>query len=241
MRVGVFRPADERMERAKELLRDEGYEVLRDPLLEPRSTGLTPLLADYVVFTSLTGVVISVDAEVDFSESVVCAIGPRTRDALEERGVEVGVVPDEYTSRGLVEALRGRVRGERVEVARSDHGSRDLLVGLNDAGAFVHETVLYELERPEGGGTATVEALVSGNLDAVLFTSSLTVEHLLDAAGKEGVEDEMIDALGDVVVGAIGEPTRRTAEMFGVDVDFLPEQQTFESMVQGLEEFGETG
>lgn len=237
MRVAVFRPDDERMDRAEELLRESGHEVLRDALLEPRSTGETPLDADYVVFTSLTGVLISVDAEVDFGDTVVCAIGPRTRDALKERGVEVGVLPNEYTSEGLVEALRDRVRGRRVEVARSDHGSQELLVGLNDAGAFVHETVLYELMRPEGGGIEAVKALRDGDLDAVLFTSSLTVEHLLDAAGEQGLEDEVLAALQDVVVGAIGEPTRRTAEMFGVDVDYLPEQQTFESLVRGLEEF----
>lgn len=239
MRVAVFRPADERMDRAEELLREEGHDVLRDPLLEPRSTGRTPLEADYMVFTSLTGVVISVDAEVDFGDTVVCAIGPRTRDALEERGVEVGVLPDEYTSEGLVEALRGEVRGRRVEVARSDHGSQELLVGLNDADAFVHETVLYELMRPEGAGERTVEALADGSLDAVLFTSSLTVEHLLDAAGEAGLEDQVLEALRDVAVGAIGEPTRRTAEMFGVSVNFLPEQQTFESLVRGLEDYRE--
>ncbi|MDY7082837.1 MAG: uroporphyrinogen-III synthase [Halobacteria archaeon] len=232
MRVAIFRPSGERERRSVELLESEGFDVVSDPLLEPGVTGARPLAgAGYIIFTSVTGVDIAVDNGFE-TDATVCAIGPKTRDALENKGVEVGVVPDDYTSLGLVKTLEDEVRGEKVEVARSDHGAPELLEGLNDAGAFVHETVLYELARPAEGGKKTVEGLLAGDIDAVLFTSSLTVEHLLEAAGDE--RNEVVNALSSAVVGTIGEPTRETAESHGIQVDFVPDEETFETLVEEL-------
>lgn len=208
-------------------------EPLSDPLLEVHSTGAEPRSdADFVVLTSVTGARVAADVLRE-TEAIVCAIGPKTAEALRERGVDVGVVPDEYTSAGIVEALAGTVEGARVEVARSDHGSDELLDGLNDAGAYAHETVLYELVRPEGGGKRTARALRDGSLDAVLFTSSLTVEHLVEALDEEGVGRAALD---DTLVCAIGEPTRRTAESQGVNVDTVAQEETFESLVEAAAE-----
>ncbi|XGI82817.1 uroporphyrinogen-III synthase [Halorutilales archaeon Cl-col2-1] len=236
LRVAIFRPSGRREDESVELLEGMGHEVLSDPLLEPRATSEAPLAsADFTVFTSVTGVDLalsSLDPE-DLESTHVCAIGPKTCDALEERGVEVSVVPDEYTSTGLVECLGDEVEEKKVEVARSDHGSQKLIDGLNDKGAFVHETVLYKLVRPEGGGDETVEGVLDGEVDAVLFTSSLTVEHLVEASGDKS--ESFIEKLNDgVFVGAIGEPTRETAESVGIDVDYVPEEETFESLADGV-------
>jgi uroporphyrinogen-III synthase len=228
--VGFFRPADEREKRAVEEARELGLEPVSDPLLETFPTGAVPRAdADYVVLTSVTGVGIATEDGRDaLKEAVVCAIGPKTADALEKEGVEVGVVPDEYTSSGLVDSLSRRVGGARVEVARSDHGSAELLDGLREAGAYVHETVLYEIRRPDGGGKKTARALRDGSLDAIAFTSSLTVEHLLEALNEEGIGTESLE---QVEVYAIGEPTRETAESFGIEVDGVPDEETFEALL----------
>jgi len=232
-KVAFFRPADEREERALEAVRDAGMEPLSDPLLETVPTNATPRTdADYVVLTSVTGVELAAET-VRGTDAVVCAVGPKTADALRDENVDVEVVPSEYTSAGLVDALAEGVEGGRVEVARSDHGSDELLDGLNDAGAYVHETVLYEIRCPEGGGEATAKALANRTLDAALFTSSLTVEHLVEALEETGVD---VDALDDTVVGVIGEPTRRTAEACGVVVDYVADEATFDSLVRGLRE-----
>jgi len=232
-RVAFFRPDDHRAERAVETVRAHGMEPLSDPLLEKGETGEKPRAdADYVVLTSVSGVEIAGESVGD-SEAVVCAIGPKTAAALRDEGVEVGVVPEKYTSGGLVEELDGRVGGARVEVARSDHGSDELLEGLNGAGAYVHETVLYELRRPAGGGERTARALREGELDAVLFTSSLTVEHLVEALGEAGLG---ADALDDVLVCVIGAPTRETAESLGVEVDVVAQEATFESLAESASE-----
>ncbi|WP_135807177.1 uroporphyrinogen-III synthase [Halorussus marinus] len=229
VRVAVFRPDDERLDDAVELLDSLGADPVADPMLEVRPTGASPEPGEYVVLTSKTGVELAAEAGWEPGDAAVCAIGSSTADALREHGYEVDVVPDEYTSAGLVAALEDRVDGARVEVARSDHGSAVLTEGLAEAGADVHETVLYRLVRPEGSGESAALA-ADGDLDAALFTSSLTVEHLLDAAAERGVREAAVAGLNDAVVGAIGPPTRETAEAAGIEVDVVPEAADFEAL-----------
>lgn len=234
VRVAVFRPDDERLAEAEALLDSLGADPVLDPMLAVRPTGETPRDGDYVVLTSKTGVELAADAgwEPDSAagiETTVVAIGESTADALREAGYDVDLVPDEYSSVGLVEALEDEVEGARVEVARSDHGSAVLTEGLAAAGANVNETVLYELVRPEGSGESVALA-AEGALDAAIFTSSLTVAHFLEAAEERGVREDAIRGLNDAVVGAIGEPTRETAESEGIEVDVVPEVADFEKL-----------
>ncbi|RDI71779.1 uroporphyrinogen-III synthase [Halopelagius longus] len=230
VRVAVFRPDDDRLADAVELLDSLGASPVPDPMLEVEPTQATPEAAEYVVLTSKTGVELLADAGWSPGDSTLCCIGAATADAARDAGWTVDRVPEEYTSAGLVEHLREEVAGATVEVARSDHGSDVLLDGLREAGAEVHETVLYRLVRPEGAGQSTVMA-AGGELDGVCFSSSLTVENFLDAAAERGVREEAIEGLNDAVVGAIGPPTRETAESLGIDVDVVPDAADFEELV----------
>lgn len=228
--VAVFRPDDERLADAVELIDSLGATPIPDPMLSVKSTGAVPREdADYVVLTSKTGAELVADSGWEPGEATVCAIGPKTAAAVREAGYGVDIVPDEYTSSGLVATLSDRIDGARVEVARSDHGSPVLLDGLEAAGAYVHETILYRLVRPEESG-ASAERSASGELDAACFTSSLTVEHFLEAAAERGLREEAIAGLEDATVGVIGEPTRGTAAERGIDIDVVASEATFDAL-----------
>jgi uroporphyrinogen-III synthase len=229
LRVAVFRPDDERTEDAVALLESLGADPVPDPMLAVDPTGRAPRSgADYVILTSKTGVELAAEAGWDPGDATVCAIGDATANALCETGYAVDLVPEEYSSAGLVEALEDEVEGDTVEVARSDHGSPVLTDGLADAGAEVTETVLYRLVRPDEAGESV--ELAAGELDAAVFTSSLTVEHFLDIADERGVRDEAVAGLDDAVVGAIGEPTAATAAELGIEVDVVPDTADFETL-----------
>jgi uroporphyrinogen-III synthase len=227
VRVAVFRPDDDRLAAAVELLDSLGATPVPDPMLAVEPTGAVPDEAAYVVLTSRTGAELLADAGWTPDGATLVCIGPATADAARAAEWTVDLVPEEYSSAGLVDLLGERVAGERVAVARSDHGSDVLLDGLRDAGAEVDETVLYRLVRPEGSGQSTVMA-AGGELDGVCFTSSLTVENFLAAAAERGVREEAVAGLADAVVGAIGAPTRTTAEAEGIDVDVVPDRADFE-------------
>ena len=229
--VAVFRPDDDRLRGAVALLESLGCEPVADPMLAVEPTGAHPRTdAEFTVLTSKTGVELVDEADwVPTGE--LCAIGASTARALRDHGYGVDRVPETYSSAGLVDALRDAVEGARVEVARSDHGSAVLLDGLNDVGAYVHETVLYRLARPAGAGESC-ERAARGELDGALFSSSLTVEHFVGAAADRGVREEAVTGLNDAVVGAIGRPTADRAAELGVEVDVVPDNADFEALAR---------
>ncbi len=236
VRVALFRPDDERLTEGVSLLESLGATAVPDPMLEVRPTGEQPRTdADYVVFTSKTGVELAADATWSPDTATVCAIGDRTATALRHAGYPVDLVPDEFTSEGLVAALAPDADGKHVEIARSAHGRSALVEGLERAGATVHETILYELGRPRKSGHST-ELAAAGRLDGVLFSSSRTVEHFLEAADERGIHDQAVAGLADAVVGVIGEPTRETAEAHGIAVDVVPDTARFDALARAVVE-----
>lgn len=230
-RVALFRPDDQRLVRGARTLESLGVTPVADPMLAVERTSATPREdAALAVLTSHTGVDIASEAGWQ-PGGRVAAIGERTADRLRAAGYAVDVVPVEYSSAGLVATLAGEVDGECVEVARSDHGRAELLDGLRAAGAYVHETILYRLVRPDGGGHSVALA-ARGGLDAVLFTSSLTVEHFFAVAEERDLAEAAREGLADAVVGAIGEPTSESAADADIDADVVPETATFEALAR---------
>nr|WP_255470244.1 uroporphyrinogen-III synthase [Halorhabdus sp. CUG00001] len=230
-RVAVFRPDDERMRDAIEFLESLGVEPIADSMLAVEPTGALPREdADVVIFTSKTGAELVAGAWTP-GDATVAAIGDPTATALEAAGIGVDVVPEEFSSAGLVDALADRIDGRRVEVARSDHGSDVLPDGLWECGAFVHETVLYRLVRPPDAGNA-VEMAARGELAGALFTSSLTVEHFFAIAGERDRHSAVLEGLSGAVVGAIGQPTRETAGDHGLDDVVVPDTADFEALAR---------
>lgn len=229
--VAVFRPADERLEQARTHLDSLGVDPLADPMLEIVPTGELPREdAEYTILTSKTGV--DLVSGTDWRPAgTLCAIGEATAAELREAGYAVDIVPETYTSSGLVERLESEVDGQRVEIARSDHGSPVLLDGLEAAGGYLHETILYRLVRPEGAGVST-EYAARGDLTGALFSSSLTVENFVAAAEERGLREAALAGLDEAVVGVIGEPTGETATALGIEVDVIPDQATFDALAE---------
>ncbi|MFB6311723.1 MAG: uroporphyrinogen-III synthase [Salinirussus sp.] len=232
--VAVFRPDDGRLAAAVETVKSLGGRPMPDAMLSVEPTDAIPRTdADVVILTSSTGARLVSEMDWQPGDSRLAAIGETTADTLREAGYSVDLVPDEYSSAGLVAALRESVDGARIEVARSDHGSAVLLDGLEAGGAYIHETVLYRLERPTDAG-ASVEAAAAGDLDAALFTSSLTVEHFLTVADERDCRASAIDGLSDATVGAIGTPTADTAREAGITVDVVPDVADFEQLARAV-------
>ncbi|MFQ6116868.1 MAG: uroporphyrinogen-III synthase [Candidatus Bipolaricaulia bacterium] len=231
--AAIFRPQAYE-ESSKKLLEDLGFRVISRPLIEVRPTGMRPRTdADFIVFTSANGAKLALDGvgPEELSRAKICAIGPRTAQVLQAKEIEVDLIPEEYSSKGLVRAMAPLVSGKRVEVARSSAGSAVLLEGLNEAGAFVHETVIYTLECLKVEGSVIQGILEEA--DAFLFTSPLTAQNFLDRAPDQA---EAVRILNEKFVGAIGRPTQARLEYRGVEVDLVPAEATFERLARELKE-----
>ncbi len=193
---------------------------------------------DYVVFTSANGVeftLLKLDEPEEFIEQLnkthVVAIGPMTENALLKNGIHVSIVPESYSSQGLVEHISG-IEGAVIEIARSSHGAPELVEGLKKKGAIVHETQVYQIISPrDERHAALMKRALAGEVDIFAFTSSMMVRNFMALADEMGVKDEIIRVLNEKTVAAIGKPTADTLSGFGVRVKVMPEQYTFEELL----------
>ncbi len=230
--VAIFRP-ESRLAESRRVLEDLGFEVIEQPLLVPKNRGKGPRVdCDFTLFTSRTGVSFALDNvnPDELRASTICAIGPKTAEALTELGVDVDVVPEEFSSRGLVDSLKDRVNGKKVEVARSSEGTEKLINGLNAAGAYVHETKLYSLKFPK------LSQPLDGKIaeaDVFLFTSSLMVHHLLELSEDQ---DFVKRILNDGLVGALGRPTEEALTDLGIRTDLTASKAKFSVLARETKE-----
>ena len=160
----------------------------------------------------------------------VCAIGPGTAAAMEARGLHAAYVPDRYVAEGLLDGLTARLApGDRVLLPRAE-GARGVLVdGLRSVGAVVEEVSIYRAVPPPDLAARARCALESG-VDAVTFTSSSTVRHLVAAL------DGGAAALDGVVVACIGPVTAATACEAGLQVDVVAREYAAPGLVTALRE-----
>lgn len=229
-----------------EQLRDVGAQPVEHPtirLCPPSDSGpLAAALADlgsydWAVFTSQNAVDAFFDA-LDASGgdarrlggTKIAAVGPKTAKALARRGLRADLVPTQYRGDAAADALvaaagaSSRVLLPRAKVAREVLPER-----LRAAGHEVDVVPVYENRPPTAEGLAALRAELEAGVDVVTFTSSSTVDNLIDALG-----DDAQRLLDGVTIASIGPITTATAEGRGLHVDVSATRYTTKGLVEAL-------
>ncbi len=192
-----------------------------------------------IVFTSVNGVEAflkrlqhhGLDLRALPREAKVAAIGPATAERIEQAGLRVDVVPEEYRAEALIEALDAHpLAGERVLIPRAKVAREVLPEKLREAGAEVVVLPAYEsVPSSEGKGEVSLR-LQSGEIDCVTFTASSTVENFAEAFGAE----EAARLLLETRVVCIGPITAATARKHGVRVDAEAKEYTIPGLIEAV-------
>lgn len=241
--------AEGRTDAFSRLLREAGAEPIAAPtirILPPSDAaplaGAAANLAsyDWVVFTSRNAVDAIFDALAlrgggleSFGPAKLCAVGPRTAEALRRRGARVDLEPERGHRDALAEALLAAIREPsraRVLFPRSSIAPATLAEALRGRGVRVDDVVAYENHPPSPEQAEALRALFRDRgIDAIGFTSSSTVENLLAALGEEAHE-----LLSSVTIAAIGPSTAATAKRKNLDVTVEAARHTTEGLVAAL-------
>ena len=113
----------------------------------------------------------------------------------------------------------------RAEVAREV-----LPDSLRDAGAEVDVVPAYQNLPPEPREVERIQSLVDpAESDAILFTSSSTVQNLFDVLGEDAAQ-----RLNALDLFSIGPVTTQTAERLGLRIAETSAEQTIESLVAAV-------
>jgi uroporphyrinogen-III synthase len=160
----------------------------------------------------------------------IAAIGPATRKAMEQHGVRVDVVPQEYVAESVVRSLRRRVKGKRVLLVRAKVARDVIPRELRKAGAHVDVVEAYETVVPHSSRQRLRSALQDPRRrpHVVTFTSSSTARNfvaLLGSHRKAGLE---------VRYASIGPVTSSTLRELGLRVDIAARKFTIPGLVEAI-------
>jgi uroporphyrinogen-III synthase len=139
------------------------------------------------------------------------ARGPKALGAMRAFGLREEWSPASESSSEVLEyLLEEGVHGKRVVVQLHGEPLPDVVDALELAGAEVVQVPVYRWVLPKDTAPMRrmVAAIVSGNIDAVTFTSAPAASALIRVAAEEGLEDELLAAFrGPVMAVAVGPVT----------------------------------
>ena len=226
-----------------DLLEANGAQVIQFPTIKIQPIDVDSVYIhtaneyDWIVFTSVNAVEIfyerlrenGKDART-FGMSKICAVGPKTVEALNRIGIHPDFVPSH--SRGsAIAAEMEDVHGKKVLLPRAKIATADLPNGLREKGALVDDIPLYDTVKVASENRGEIEAdLLNGRIDFVTFTSSSTVTNFLEMFPTQS--PAML--LADVKVAVIGPTTQKTAAECGVKVDVVAKEASVESLVEAI-------
>lgn len=158
----------------------------------------------------------------------LAALGQATAAALQAGGLRADLVPGEFTTAALGQALVAQgLAGRRVLLARSDIAPPDLAETCRQAGAQVAEVIAYRTRCPAGLPRAAEEALRKGCVDWIVFTSASTVKNFLAMV-------EEADRLRSCRLAAIGPVTAQALRRAGLEPVVVATPHTQDALVEAI-------
>src|SRR2546427_6660739 len=161
-------------------------------------------------------------------KTITVVRGPKPLAVLRENNLQPAIaVPEPNTWRDLIKTLDDLGRSLKgVSVAVQEYGvpNVDLLKALEAHGAIVTRVPVYQWRLPEDTGPLTdaVRAILRGEVDVVLFTNAVQVDHVMQMAEPLGGADRLRAALSRIVVSAVGPIVAERLRSYELPVDFEP-------------------
>jgi len=196
---------------------------------------------DWIIFTSANGVTFFWQRMKERGKNPrlpsslkVCAIGPATADRLKKKRVSVHAIPKEFMAESILEGFEKMgIKGKRILLARAKKARDVLPKGLKDLGAEVDVVAVYRTIRPRGGSKRLRRLLTEGEIDAIAFTSSSTVNHFAELLKNQDLKK----LLRGIAIACIGPVTARTAKDWGLKVRIQPKQYTIPGLTRAMAEY----
>ena len=192
---------------------------------------------DWIIFTSVNGVQAffacmkanNLDIR-SLGQTKICAIGPKTKEALEEKGLLVAAMPEKFVAESVVECLKPLLEpGDRVLLPRSDLARTVLVDTLTAMGMNVDEVIAYRTKKVDHFDAEVLEKLYEGAIHIITFTSSSTVKNFMslikDTELPEGVK-----------LASIGPVTTATLAEYGLKPDIEASEYTIKGLFEAIVE-----
>jgi len=170
---------------------------------------------------------------------LIVSRGPKPLPILRELGARAQiVVPEPNTWKEIVEAVAARPE-RRIAVQEYGRPNLEMNAALEQLGATVTPVVLYRWEIPTDVEPlrAAARDLAARKFDAVLFTSSIQLDHLMMIAGDLGLDPQVLSAMRDyTAVASVGPVMTAALEAAGIPVEIVPVHPKMGALVKASSE-----
>lgn len=242
--VAITRPKD-RAKKACEIVEKLGGTPVLAPTLDlqPVNTdSLKELVArkdelDWIVFTSPTTIVSLNKFYPDFIRTLNCklaVIGNKTGKLAEKNGLKVDLIPEDFTAEGLIEEFKKRgITDNVIGIPRTASARPILPQELEKLGNEVILAEAYKSLFPMDEKTIKelFEKIENGEIDAITFTSPLTVENFFEVSDDK---DKLAKLLNDnLLTVSIGPITARVLDKYNI-AHIYPDTYTVPDMMELL-------
>ena len=195
---------------------------------------------DGVIFSSVHGVDgllrRALDRGIENEDLVRCeffAVGEKTRERIEQAGLRVEFVPEEFTGAALArELLKRPVAGKRFLLPRGDRGREEVKSILEQAGASVDAPVVYRNRTPSPEERERlVDVIADGEVDVVLFASPSAARNFAAVVPAH----LMLQPDGHPRVVVIGPTTAAAVRELGFHVDAVAKESSVPGLISAIE------
>jgi uroporphyrinogen-III synthase len=160
----------------------------------------------------------------------IVARGPKPLAVLRELNIPVSVAaPEPNTWHEVLAALDATagqfpVRGSRVAVQEYGVSNPELLAALAERGAEVTAVPVYQWALPENLEPlrAAISAIGGGEIDVVLFTTSVQVDHIFQVAAQMNAVAALRKGFARMVIASIGPTTTEALRRHDLTPDLEP-------------------
>lgn len=200
----------------------------------------------WLVFTSANGVeyffrrffALGNDVR-DLKGIKVCAIGAKTAEVVEERGIRVDMIPEKYNAEGLIEAFKKEagtdsLTGMRFLLPRAEVAREIFPETVRELGGEIDVPIAYRAAMPRRRPKLLERFLREGRIDVATFTSAATFNNFRELL--KGADD----LLKDVTIGVIGPVTKKAIEKAGLSVEIMPEDATISALSLAVKQWALT-
>lgn len=187
----------------------------------------------WIFFTSQNGVNYFFDRMKQKKKDIRClwkanifCIGERTKKAIEEKGLFVNEIPNEYNSDSAVLKIKQFLSKEdNVLLPVSEIADVKIQHAIEEIGATYDRVTAYSNKKNVDYDTIIIEKIKNNYYSALIFTSSSQVKNYYEIMRTE---------TGKAKVLSIGSATTKTAEQLGIKVDFTASISTIDNLIKEI-------
>ena len=192
---------------------------------------------NWLIFTSVTSIEAVFKFYPNFREKLndkckLGVIGHKTAEVADNYGLNVDLIPEDYTAEGLLESFsKIDLNGKLIGVPRTFQARTILPEGLKEMGAEVLLAESYHSIVPKDTEIIKdlIEKILNSEIDGITFTSPLTVKNLFELTENK---EELATALSEnILTVSIGPITGKLLNEYKVK-HIYPERYTVKNMLK---------